>query len=114
MTVTLLLIAAIALAYLIVRRRGASIVATYRAAGGGLAGVKAVIVGYKTLVAGAAAGVISAIPVPEILTALSGVDFTAILPSPWGEHVALAFAILVPIIAASRATPAGTPPSGEA
>jgi len=105
-------LAVLALYWFVIRPRGAHMLATYRAAGGGWAGVKAVLWGYQTWWATFAGAV--AVAAPELLTVAAGVDFKPILGERWGATVATALAIGLPIMRAFSATPTHKPPSGEA
>jgi hypothetical protein len=105
------LIAAIIVLYVVViRPRGAHILATYKEAGGGWSGVKAVFWGYLTPLSGLGAAIVYA--APELLAALHLVDYSK-FPEPWGLYVGTGMAFLLPVLKAFAATPTGVPPKGE-
>jgi hypothetical protein len=93
--------------YAIIRYRGASILETYQTGG-----VKAVLWGFQTFIVATIGAVAAALP--EIMTVVSGYDFRAMLPEPWGHWVAFAVALIIPLLRSLATTPSGTKPSGEA
>jgi hypothetical protein len=93
--------------YAIIRYRGASIMATYHAGG-----IGAVLVGFQTFIVATIGALAAALP--DILTAVSGYDLRAMLPAPWGQWVAFAVAVIIPLLRGLATTPSGTKPSGEA
>lgn len=101
------LAALLAVYFLVIRPRGASLVAAYRE--GGLA---AVFSGFMSWWAGI--GGVLALALPDLLTLASGVDFKTMLPDPWGAWVATGVSVSVILLRAYATTPAGDPPSGEA
>lgn len=108
----LLLCGVIVLYFAVIRPRGAHMLKTYREAGGGWAGVKAVLVGFQSL--WATVGAALAVALPDVATAASGIDFKELLPEPWGLYVTAALGLGLPVLRAFAATPTGQPPSGEA
>jgi hypothetical protein len=106
-----LILALIALYWFVIRPRGAHVLATYRDAGGGWTGIKAVFWGYLTPIMGILGTIVYAIP--ELLTVASGIDFKTVLPEPWGLYVAAGMPFFMVLMKAFAATPTGTPPKGE-
>lgn len=107
-----ILAAPVALYFLVIRPKGAHILATYREAGGGWSGVSAVLWGFQTWFVALLGAVAYALP--DVLTALSGVDWKSGFPEPWGGYVSTTIAVALPLLRAFAATPTGKPPSGEA
>lgn len=48
---------------------------------------------------------------PDILAKLAGIDFSTILPQPWGLWVGTIIGIVIPIMKAFETTPRETPPN---
>jgi hypothetical protein len=106
-----LIAALLALYVFVIRPRGAYVLATYREAGGGWAGIKAVWWGYFTPLMGVLGTIVYALP--ELLTVATGLDFKTLLPEPWGLYVAAALPFVMVLLKAFAATPTGLPPKGE-
>ena len=107
-----LICAPVVLYWTIIRPRGVHMLVTYKGAGGGWAGFKAVLWGFQTWWVALAGALATALP--ELLTVASGVDFKAVLPEPWGLYVGTGVAFLLPLMRAYAATPNTKPPGGEA
>lgn len=63
---------------------------------------------FRTPVIGTIGALVAA--APDILVKLAPVDFSTILPQPWGLYVGTTVGIIIPIMKAFETTPGQTPP----
>jgi hypothetical protein len=111
LAVALLIIAFPVGLYLIIRYRGASIVATFNAGG-----LSAVLSGFQTWLITLGASILMA--APPLIEAFAGINMAGLVGEPW----ATLWNAFVPTIAlglasylrAQSTTPSGTKPTGEA
>lgn len=63
---------------------------------------------FRTPVIGAIGALMAALP--DILVKVSSVDFSTVLPQPWGLWVGTTVGVIIPIMKAFETTPAQAPP----